>query len=201
MLSPKSVEDKYEDDASASDVAGQARLWSKLKVSLTSSAEINDASLLLLNQIRAKINSPYGGVSTPGGFVLQHIASLRLNFKFAEKIKDEESSILTHIYSEKNTVGIPGSSFKLRIDSGRVCTEASLIELGLASKFIERRGAFYRLADNSIGLYPGQAIGQGERKSIEYLRGHKELSEALYQAIYKSHDVITEEGVDDELGI
>lgn len=185
MLTPKADDEKLEKDFSANTIGALARMLSKLKTILVRDTEQYDATVLLINQIRNKIDSRYGGTTSPGGYALHHMCSARLKM-YQSKDKDEDGCIHSNIEAEKNKVGLAGMKVDVTIRAGVVDRLESLLVQARAANLIVLSGAHYKLDPdyaNEIGKEP--RIGNGIKRALKYLSEEPELCRLLYEETLK----------------
>ena len=181
MLTPKSDDDKLEKDFSANSVGALARMLSKLKTIIVRDTEQYGATVLLINQLRNKIDSRFGGVTSPGGYALHHMCSARLKM-YQRDEKDDTGAISSNIEAEKNKVGLAGVKIDLLIRAGVVDKVYSLIAQARDANLILLSGSYYKLDPDFAaekGLSP--TIGQGIKKAIEYIEENRDVGIALYE--------------------
>jgi recombination protein RecA len=175
MLVPKATEEKIEADCSSRDVAGVASLLDRCKVMLTKSLEQSGCTLLFINQVRDKINSPYGGLNTPGGHAIKHLVSVRMQLTHAKVSTETPGTIITNMRVLKNKTYTNSLEAAFTIENGRVDRAESLVQAALSLGLIQRSGAWYKLGE--------QSIGQGSQKAGAYLAQNPELYGRLYQEV------------------
>ncbi|MDD5657737.1 MAG: recombinase RecA [Elusimicrobia bacterium] len=157
----------------------QARLMSQALRKLTSSIARSRTCLIFINQIRHKIGVMFGNPeTTTGGLALKFYASLRLDIRRIENIKDGDQVVgmRTRVKVVKNKVAPPYRAAEFEMIHGKgVSREGCLIDLGLESQLLEKSGSWI--------LYQGERLGQGRENAKAALRAGAELSGRLEQAL------------------
>jgi recombination protein RecA len=119
--------------------------------------------------------------TTPGGMAMRFYASVRLDIRRRQPIKDGDRVIgnKVRVRVVKNKVAPPyrEAEFEIIYAEG-ISYEGDLIELGLNCGVLERRGAYI--------AYNGETIGQGREKTKDALRGDPDLAKEIAGAIRAS---------------
>jgi recombination protein RecA len=160
-------------------VGVQARLMSQALRKLTGAVSKSKTCLIFINQIRMKIGVMFGNPeTTSGGNALKFYASVRLDIRRTEQIKDGETPIGNRIRVKvvKNKVAPPfrTAEFDLMFDSG-ISKEGDLLELGVKSGLIEKAGSWFQ--------YGEQKLGQGREAAKAFLRADEKLMNELENKI------------------
>ena len=169
-----------------SHVGLQARLMSQALRKLSGAIKQSNTAVLFTNQLREKIGIMFGNPeTTTGGRALRFYASLRLDIRRIQAIKrkDEVIGNRTRVKVTKNKVAPPFRQCEIDIlyNEG-FSKEGDVIDLGVETGIVEKRGAFYRYND---GL-----IGQGRENAKEYLRDNPELMYEIETLIRQSYDIM-----------
>jgi recombination protein RecA len=173
---------ELEGDMGDSHMGLQARLMSQACRKLTGICAKNQVTVIFINQIREKIGVMFGSPeTTTGGRALKFYASVRLDTRRREVIKDGEN-VIGHeirIKAVKNKVGTPlkETTISLIYETGFDTTK-NLIEYAVNLEVINQAGAWYR--------FQGANIGQGLPKTIETLKLRKSLMKRVMQEIDKA---------------
>jgi recombination protein RecA len=176
MLMPKATEEKIDADCSARDVAGIASLLDRVRVMLVKSLEHSGGSLLFTNQVRDKINSPYGGLNTPGGHTIKHLYSVRMQLTYAKVSTETPGTIISTMRVLKNKTYTNSLEASFTIENGRVDRAESLVQAAVSLGLIQKSGGgWHKLGE--------QSIGQGSQKAGAYLAQNPELYGRLYQEV------------------
>ncbi len=162
-------------------VGAQARLMSQAMRKLTGALHKSKTCLLFTNQIREKIGVMYGNPETqPGGRALKFYASVRLDIRRKDQIKDPMGVIVgNHVKVKvvKNKVAAPfaEAEFDILYNEG-ISRENSIIDLGTEMEVIEKKGAWL--------AYGGEMIGQGREAARVFLKENPVVAEKIVTAIH-----------------
>ena len=152
-LTPKK---EIEGDMGENVVGLQARLMSQALRKLTSTVSKTNTCCIFLNQLREKINVPFGNPEvTTGGNALKFYASLRLDVRRFSNIKKDGCDIgaMTRVKVVKNKMAPPFRSCEFELIFGRGISHlGELLQLGLALKVLHKTGAWYSLDDRHIAM-------------------------------------------------
>ena len=160
----------------------QARLMSQALRKLTASISKSNTTVIFINQIRMKIGVMFGSPeTTTGGNALKFYASMRLDIRRIESIKENQEVIggRVRVKVVKNKMAPPfrQAEFDILFNLG-VSREGEIVDLGVEKGIIEKAGAWYS--------YGGSRIGQGRENVKEYLRNNipvaKEIEEKIIEA-------------------
>lgn len=157
----------------------QARLMSQALRKLTGAVSKSKATLIFINQIRMKIGVMFGNPeTTSGGNALKFYASVRLDIRRSEQIKDGETPIGNRVKVKivKNKIAPPFrvAEFDLMFDSG-ISKEGDLLDLGTKAGLIEKSGSWFQ--------YGEQKLGQGREAAKAFLKGDTKLAAELDKKI------------------
>ncbi len=160
----------------------QARLMSQALRKLTASISKSNTTVVFINQIRMKIGVMFGSPeTTTGGNALKFYASMRLDIRRIENIKENQEIVggRVRVKVVKNKMAPPfrQAEFDILFNHG-VSREGEIVDLGVEKGIIEKAGAWYS--------YSGNRIGQGRENVKEYLRNNapvaKEIEEKIVEA-------------------
>ena len=163
---------EIEGEMGDSHVGLQARLMSQALRKLTGAIKTTNTCMVFTNQLRQKIGVMFGNPeTTSGGMALKFYASVRLDVRRIESIKqaDEVIGNRTRVTVKKNKVAAPFriAEFDIMYNEG-ISTVGDLLDLGVEYDILSKRGAYYR--------YNDEQIGQGREATKEFLRIHPEIS-------------------------
>jgi len=178
-LVPKS---EVEGEMGEAQVGLQARLMSQALRKLTAVISKSKTVMIFINQLREKIGVMFGNPeTTPGGRALKFYASVRLDVRAAEKIKEGDKIIGTRVKVKvvKNKVAPPfrEASFILIHGEG-VLREADIIDQGVSLGVIKKSGAWF--------TYGEEKLGQGFEAAIKYLKENGKLANKIEGEIRKA---------------
>ena len=170
---------EIEGEMGQASVGVQARLMSQALRKLTALLAKSKTTVIFINQLRQKIGVLYGNPeTTPGGLALKFYASVRLDIRRIEAIKDGDVVIGNHVRVKvvKNKVAPPfrQAEFDIYFGSG-INQEAGLIETGAQCGIVEKSGAWY--------MFKGEKLGQGRENAVDFLRANPKLAKELEAAI------------------
>jgi recombination protein RecA len=157
----------------------QARLMSQALRKLASSISRSRTCLIFINQIRHKIGVMFGNPeTTTGGLALKFYASVRLDIRRIENIKDGDQVIgmRARVKVVKNKIAPPYRTAEFEMMHGKGASrEGCLIDMGLESQLLEKSGSWI--------LYQGTRLGQGRENAKATLRANAELSAKLEKTL------------------
>ena len=153
----------------------QARLMSQAMRKLTGVVAKTNAIALFINQIREKVGVMYGNPeTTPGGRALKFYASVRLDVRRGEQLKNGSEVIgnRTKVKVVKNKVAPPFRSCEFDLIYGQgISREGSLLDMAVAKDIIVKSGAWFS--------YNDQRIAQGRDNARQYLKDHPEIADEI----------------------
>ncbi len=166
---------EIEGDMGDSHPGLQARLMSQALRKLSGAIKQSNTAMIFTNQLREKIGVMFGNPeTTSGGRALKFYASLRLDVRRITGIKEKGEVIgsRTRVRVTKNKVAPPFRVAEFDIIYGQgISKEGDLVDLGVESGAIEKRGSYYS--------YQGQNLAQGRENAKQYLRDHPEIAVAI----------------------
>jgi recombination protein RecA len=164
-----------------------ARLMSQALRKITGSVSRSDTMLVFINQIRMKIGVMFGNPeTTTGGNALKFYASIRLEIRRIGQIKDHDEVVgnQTRVKVVKNKLAPPFRQVEFDIMYGEgISKVGELIDLGVKANVVEKSGAWFS--------YDSQRIGQGRENAKQFLRDHKDISEAIEKKVRDQAGVVT----------
>ena len=157
-------------------VGGQARLMSHALRKLTGTIHKSRAAVIFINQIRMKIGmTGYGNPeTTTGGNALKFYASIRLDIRRIQSLKDKEEAYGSRVRIKvvKNKVAPPFREATLDILYGQgMSREGELIDLGIEHGIIEQSGSWF--------AFGAERLGQGKENVRALLAENAELRQKI----------------------
>jgi recombination protein RecA len=170
---------EIEGEMGDSHVGLQARLMSQALRKLTGALNTSKTTAIFINQLREKIGVMFGSPeTTSGGKALKFYASVRLDVRRIETLKDGQEAVGNRVRVKvvKNKVSPPfrQAEMDLMFGSG-ISREGGLIDVGVEQGFVRKAGAWY--------TYEGDQLGQGKENSRAFLRDNPDLTNELEKRI------------------
>jgi recombination protein RecA len=163
---------EIEGEMGDSFVGIQARLMSQALRKLTGAVARSNTVLLFTNQLREKIGVMYGSPeTTPGGRALKFYASVRLDIRRIETIKNATEAVGSRVRVKvvKNKVAAPFRIAEFDIMYGEgISMAGGLLDVGVAADVISKTGAWFNYGD--------VRLGQGREQSKEFLKANPEVA-------------------------
>lgn len=158
---------ELEGDMESAQMGLQARMMAKAMRKLVSLANENKTLVIFINQIRNKIGIMFGNPeTTPGGFALRFAASVRLEVKKGEDLKDKEGNfvgIRVKAKVRKNKMAPPMKAAEFDILYGKgIDTVGCLLDAGFQSGLFTQKGPWI--------YYNGESFSQGRESAILKLK-------------------------------
>src|SRR3990167_8179578 len=158
----------------------QARLMSQALRKLTGVISKSKTVVIFTNQLRQKIGVMFGNPeTTTGGLALKFYASVRMDSRKIESIKDGDKVIGSRhrVRVVKNKVSPPFRVAEFDVMHDGISKEGGLIDVGVEFDVINKSGAFLK--------YGAQMLGQGREASKLFLRENAKLAKEITDAIWK----------------
>lgn len=145
---------EIEGDMGDSHVGLQARLMSQALRKLAGTVKQSDCMLIFTNQLRQKIGVMFGSPeTTTGGMALRFYASVRLDIRRTQAIKDSGEVIgnRTKVTVKKNKVAPPFriSEFDIMYNQG-ISKSGDVLDIAVNENIVDKRGAFYSYGDTRL---------------------------------------------------
>src|SRR6187397_241099 len=170
---------EIEGEMGDSHVGLQARLMSQALRKMTGAVNGTGTTAIFINQLREKIGVMFGSPeTTTGGRALKFYASVRLDVRRIESLKDGTDVVgnRTRVKVVKNKVAPPFKQAEFDIIYGQgISREGSLLDLGVEQSFIRKSGAWY--------TYDGDQLGQGKEKAREFLKENPDVAAEIEKKI------------------
>jgi recombination protein RecA len=162
----------------------QARLMSQALRKLTGVISKSKTVVIFTNQLRQKIGVMFGNPeTTTGGLALKFYASVRMDIRKIETIKDGDKAIGSRhrVKIVKNKIAAPFRLAEFDVFGDGISREGGIVDVGTELDVLTRSGAFYR--------YGELMIGQGKAATIDYLKENKDVAKKIVAEIMaKSKD-------------
>ena len=170
---------EIEGEMGDSHVGLQARLMSQALRKITGALNSTGTTAIFINQLREKIGVMFGSPeTTTGGKALKFYASIRLDVRRIETLKDGSEAVgnRTRVKVVKNKVSPPFKQAEFDIIYGHgISREGGLIDMGVEQGFVRKAGAWY--------TYDGDQLGQGKENARSFLRDNPDLADELEKKI------------------
>ena len=178
-LTPKA---ELEGDMGDNKVGLQARLMSQALRKLTATINKTKTTCIFINQLREKIGVMFGNPeTTTGGNALKFYASVRLDIRRSQSIKDGDTIIGNEVKVKvvKNKVAPPFRKAEFEIMYGEgISRIGEVVDLGVNFGILEKSGSWYS--------YNGSKLGQGKEATKALLRDNPELCDEITTKIYET---------------
>ena len=170
---------EIEGEMGDSHVGLQARLMSQALRKLTGALSSSGTTAIFINQLREKIGVMFGSPeTTTGGRALKFYASIRLDVRRIETLKDGTEAVgnRTRVKVVKNKVAPPFKQAEFDIVYGQgISREGSLIDMGVEQGIVRKSGAWY--------TYEGDQLGQGKENARAFMRDNPDLANEVEKRI------------------
>ena len=163
---------EIEGEMGDSHVGLQARLMSQALRKIAGALSNTNTTMIFINQLREKIGVMFGSPeTTTGGKALKFYASVRLDIRRIEALKDGTDVVgnRTRVKVVKNKMAPPFKQAEFDIIYGQgISREGSLIDVGVEQGLIRKAGAWY--------TYDGEQLGQGKENVRTFLRENPDIA-------------------------
>ena len=171
-LTPKA---EIEGEMGDNKVGLQARLMSQALRKLTANISKTNTCCIFINQLREKIGIMFGNPeTTTGGNALKFYASVRLDVRRTNQIKDGEEALgnRTKVKVVKNKMAPPFKKAEFDIVYGEGISRAGeILDLGVEFEIIAKSGSWFS--------YNGEKLAQGREAAKQLIADNLELSEEI----------------------
>ena len=175
-------------------VALQARLMSQALRKLAGVLNKSKTAIIFINQLREKVGIMFGNPeTTPGGRALKFYASVRLDIRKIENIKQDGqvTGSRTRVKVVKNKVAPPFREAEFDILYGEgISKEGSILDLAVDLDIIEKSGAWFS--------YKNSKIGQGRENVKKYLKENPEILLEIENKIRDNYSKAFEQALDEK---
>ena len=170
---------EIEGEMGDSHVGLQARLMSQALRKLTGGLSQTGTTMIFINQLREKIGVFFGSPeTTSGGKALKFYASVRLDIRRIETLKDGTDAVgnRTRVKVVKNKMAPPFKQAEFDILYGvGISREGSLIDYGVDQGIVKKSGAWY--------TYDGDQLGQGKENARNFLLQNPDIAADIEKKI------------------
>ena len=172
----------------------QARLMSQALRKLTGAINKSSCTVIFTNQLREKVGVMFGNPeTTPGGRALKFYASIRLDIRRIETIKQGTDMVgnRTRVRVLKNKVAPPFKEAEFDIMYGfGISREGDVLDIASDLDIVNKSGAWYSYGDIRLG--------QGRENAKEFLRQNPELMAELERKVREAKGLIQPEASDEK---
>ncbi len=170
---------EIEGEMGDSHVGLQARLMSQALRKITGALNGTGTTAIFINQLREKIGVFFGSPeTTTGGKALKFYASVRIDIRRIETLKEAGSSVgnRTRAKIVKNKVAPPFKQAEFDIIYGKgISREGSIIDMGVEHGIVRKSGSWFTYGDDQLG--------QGKENVRQYLADNPELANEIENKI------------------
>ncbi len=169
---------EIEGDMGDSSMGLQARLMSQALRKLTGVISKSKTVVIFTNQLRQKIGVMFGNPeTTTGGLALKFYASVRMDIRKIETLKDGDKVIGSRhrVKIVKNKIASPFRLAEFDVSGTGISREGGIVDVAVEMEIIQKSGAFYR--------YGERMLGQGKVATIETLKEDAHLSKEIVTKI------------------
>ncbi|HIU40022.1 MAG TPA: recombinase RecA [Candidatus Aphodocola excrementigallinarum] len=180
---------EIEGEMGDSHVGLQARLMSQALRKLSGTISKTNTIAIFINQLREKVGVLFGNPeTTTGGRALKFYATIRLDVRRGEQIKNGDNVIgnKTNVKVVKNKVAPPFKTASVEIMYGEgVSREAEVLDLASEIGIVDKSGAWYS--------YKGEKIGQGKENAKAFLKNNPDIMKEIEDKVRESHGILRKE--------
>jgi recombination protein RecA len=157
----------------------QARLMSQALRKITGALNHSKTTAIFINQLREKVGVMFGSPeTTTGGKALKFYASVRLDVRRIETLKDGQEAVggRVRVKVVKNKVSPPFRQAEMDLLFGQgISREGGLIDMGVEHGIVRKSGAWY--------TYESDQLGQGKENARSFLRDNPDLADEIEKRI------------------
>ncbi len=174
---------EIEGEMGDSHVGLQARLMSQALRKLAPVVSKSNTICIFINQLREKVGVMFGNPeTTPGGRALKFYASVRLDVRKVETLRNGSDVVGSHtrVKVVKNKVAPPFKEAEFDIMYGKgVSSEGCILDLGVENNIVDKSGSWF--------AYNGAKIAQGRDAAKQYLIDHPDIMDEIEEKIRESY--------------
>ncbi len=182
-------------DMGDAHVGLQARLMSQALRKLAGVINKSNSVIVFINQLREKVGVMFGNPeTTPGGRALKFYASVRLDIRKIENIKQDGEVVGNRVRVKvvKNKVAPPFREAEFDIVYGKgISKSGNILDLGINLGLVEKSGSWFG--------YNGTRIGQGRENAKKYLEENPEVMKEIEEKIRNNFNEAFEQSLGDEV--
>jgi recombination protein RecA len=191
-LTPKA---EIEGEMGDSHVGLQARLMSQALRKLAGTLNKTGTVAVFTNQLREKIGVMFGNPEvTPGGKALKFYASVRLDLRRIETLKEGTEAVGNRVRAKvvKNKMAPPFRQAEFDVMYGEgISREGNILDMGVTHGIISKSGAYFSYGD--------ERLGQGRANAKEFLKENGDIADAILKEVLSAAGVEIQEVLDEEL--
>src|SRR6266508_504349 len=182
---------ELEGDMGDSHMGLQARLISQALRKLTGAISRSRTCLIFTNQLREKIGVMFGNPeTTTGGRALKFYASVRLDIRRIDSIKDGDAVVggRVRVKVVKNKVAPPFREAEFDVMYGEwISRTGDLLDLGVDKRIVEKSGAWFAFA--------GERLGQGRENAKQFLKENPSVRRTIEDRVRRELGLVREADV------
>ena len=182
-------------DMGDAHVGLQARLMSQALRKLAGVIKKSNSVIVFINQLREKVGIMFGNPeTTPGGRALKFCASVRMDIRKIENIKQdgEVTGNRVRVKVVKNKVAPPFREAEFDIVYGKgISKSGNILDLGINLGLVEKSGSWFG--------YNGARIGQGRENAKKYLEDNPEVMKEIEEKIRNNFNEAFEQSLGEEV--
>ena len=180
-------------DMGDSHIGLQARLMSQALRKLAGAINKSKSVIIFINQLREKVGVMFGNPeTTAGGRALKYYASVRLDIRKVENIKQDGEVVgnRARVKVVKNKVAPPFREAEFDIVYGKgISKEGNILDIAVNLDIIEKSGSWFS--------YNGEKIGQGRENVKQYLHNNPEVMEEVEKKVRDNFEQAFEKSLGD----
>ena len=181
-------------DMGDSHIGLQARLMSQALRKLAGAINKSKCVIVFINQLREKVGVMFGNPEkTAGGRALKYYASVRLDIRKVENIKQDGEVVgnRARVKVVKNKVAPPFREAEFDIVYGKgISKEGNILDIAVNLDIIEKSGSWFS--------YNGDRIGQGRENVKKYLQDNPEIAKEVEEKIRANFNEAFEKSLGEE---
>ena len=182
-------------DMGDSHIGLQARLMSQALRKLAGAISKSKSVIVFINQLREKVGVMFGNPeTTAGGRALKYYASVRLDIRRIESIKQDGEVVgnRTRVKVVKNKVAPPFREAEFDIVYGKgISKEGNILDIAVSLDIIEKSGSWFS--------YNGERVGQGRENVKKYLMDNPEIAQEVEEKIRANFNEAFEKSLGDDI--